>query len=123
LAPGAIENSTLTMAKSVSILAVEVSSSARLRLYQTSAARTADANRTNLTPPTPGTPHQVIGDWYLNGNANAPLIFWCSPPTPGQNADGLTDGTQTTNIYAAITNLGTGSTAITATIFYVPTES
>ena len=118
LAANAIENDTLVMAKQVAIQTITVSAAARVRLYQTSAARTADASRPNTTPPTLGTPHQVIGDWYLNGTTAAPLSFPCSPIVFGQNGD----GSQTSNIYVAITNIGTGSAAITATITYVGQE-
>ncbi len=123
LSAGAISNISLQMAKSVAVLAVIVSSAARVRLYQTSAAMTADASRPNTVPPTPGSNHQVIGDWYLTGAANAPLTFWCSPIALGQNADGTTDATQNATIYAAVTNLGVSSAAITVQILYIPQES
>jgi hypothetical protein len=117
LAAGAIENDALTMAKMFTVYQVVVSGPARVRLYSTSAARTADASRSNQVPPTPGTQHGIIADLYLD---TADKYTWtCSPAIPGFN----NDGTQATTIYAAITNLSGAPAAITATLYYVPQES
>jgi len=117
LAAGAYQTGTLTMAKSFFSFKVVVSSAARVRLYSTAAARTADLSRSNQTPPVPGTQHGVICDLYLDTSDKWTWI--CSPQFPGSNGD----STQSTTIYYAITNIGTVSTAITATVTYVPTES
>jgi hypothetical protein len=117
LASGAIENDSLTMAKMFTAFKVVVSGPARVRLYATSAARTADASRGNTVPPTPGTQHGVLADLYLD---TADKYTWmCSPIIPGAN----NDSPQVATIYAAITNLSTGSAAITVTISYVPQET
>ena len=119
LSPGAIENDTLPLGDMVTIYRVTVSGPARVRLYQTSGARAADAARTNTQLPTPGTPHGVIGDWWLDGSATGPFDFICSPQADGQN----NDLPQTGQIYMAVTNLALVSAAITVTIRYVPLEA
>ncbi len=119
LAAGAIENDTLPLGKMLSIYRVIVSGPARIRIYQTSAARAADAGRTNFQIPQPGAPHGVIGDWWLDGSATGPFDFPCSPVVDGQN----NDSPQTPSIYVAVTNLALVSAAITYTIYYVPLES
>jgi hypothetical protein len=119
LAATAKTNITLVMAKQIALQTITVSAPARIEFYQTAAAMIADAARPNTTPPILGTPHQVIGDWYLNGTPAAPLSFPCSPMVFGQNGD----NPQSSNIYVSITNIGAGPTAITATITYVEQET
>lgn len=117
LAANASENDALAMAKMFTIMKVTVNYPARVRLYSTSASRTADASRSNTVPPTSGTQHGVIADLYLNTSDKYTWV--CSPVIPGANAD----STQSTSIYAAITNLDTAARVITATIYYVSQES
>ena len=119
LAAGAIENDTMPLGKMISVYRIVVSGPARIRMYQTSAQRAADASRSNFQLPPPGTPHGVIGDWWLDGSATGPFNFPCSPVADGQN----NDSPQTTSIYVAVTNLALVSAAITVTIYYVPMES
>lgn len=113
----AIENDSVTMAKMFELYKITVDGPARVRLYSTSAARTADAVRSNLVPPTPGTQHGCIADFYLDTSDK--YTWMCSPSVPGFN----NDGTQAATIYAAITNLSLGSAVITVTLYYVPQES
>jgi hypothetical protein len=117
LAANASENDTLTMAKMFTAYMITVNYPARVRLYSTAAARTADASRANSVPPVPGTQHGVIADLYLDTSDK--YTWLCSPDIPGSNKD----GPQSTAIYAAITNLDVTSRAITATIYFVPMES
>ena len=119
LAANAIENDTLVMAKGVRVWKVVVSSAARVRLYATSALRTTDTSpdRPNTIPPTPGTQHGVILDLFLDTSDK--FTWYCAPVADGANGD----TSQSTNIYAAITNIGTGTVAITVTIHYIPQES
>jgi hypothetical protein len=119
LAADASENVSLTLAKSFLLMKVEVSTKARVRLYKTAAARTADAASAHGTYPTTGTPHGVIIDLYLDGSAGAPLAFMCSPDVPGSNGDDVVAST----IYASVTNIDTSAHAVTATFTFVPLEN
>ena len=112
LATNATHNGTLPLTRSFEALAVTLSQSARLRLYSTSAARTADASRPTSTPPTPGA--GVILDIALTEAGTQTL----DPHAHGANME----ATPTANIPYALTNLG-ASAAITATITFVPKES
>jgi len=116
LANGATANGTVAMAKTCALLHVTVSQAARVRLYINSAARTADASRSNQTPPTPGTQHGVLVDLYLDTGDK--FTWQMSPIALVYNYD----ATQSTNIYYAVTNLGSTGT-ITVNLTYVPMES
>jgi len=116
LANGATANGTVAMAKTCALLHVTVSQAARVRLYINSAARTADASRSNQTPPTPGTQHGVCVDLYLDTGDK--FTWQMSPIALVYNYD----ATQSTNIYYAVTNLGSTGT-ITVNLTYVPMES
>lgn len=116
LANGATANGTVAMAKTAALLHVAVSQAARLRLYINSAARTADASRSNQTPPVPGTQHGVLVDLYLDTGDK--FTWQMSPLAVLYNWD----ATQSSNIYYAVTNLG-NTAAITVSLTYVPMES
>lgn len=116
LANGAIANGTVSMAKTFALLHVSVSQASRLRLYSTAAARTADASRPNSVPPTPGTQHGVLADLYLDTNDK--FSWTMAPIALGFNWD----ATQSSNIYYAVTNLGSTGT-INVSMTYVPMES
>jgi hypothetical protein len=114
LASGAIAQSTILLARAFTVLSVVCNGALRLRLYSTAAAQTADLNRPNTVPPTPGTNHGVICDLYLASNTQYPL--WnLAPVAPGSNDD----NPQTTNVYCSITNLGVITASLTAAITYV----
>lgn len=117
LASNATEADQVTLAKVFALLRVQVSCKARVRLYKTAAARTADASRASTTPPAAGTPHGVICDFYLDGSTGAPLAFLCSPDILGANGDSPAVST----IYASITNLDTAQ-AVTVTLTFEPVE-
>lgn len=113
LAPAGINTGTVTLGRVFTLIQVIVSSPARVRLYSTAAARTADLSRSNQVPPTPGTQHGVICDLYLDTTDK--LTWNMSPAADGGNLD--TPGS--TSIYYAITNISTGSTSVSATLTYV----
>jgi hypothetical protein len=117
LASGSIANGTVTMAKTFALLHVQVSAAARVRLYINSAARTADASRSNQVPPTPGTQSGIITDLYLDTSDK--WTWQMTPIAIGYNWD----VTQSTTIYYAVTNIGSSSENITVTLTYVPMES
>ncbi len=78
----------------------------RVELYATSADRTADASRPVGTPATPG--KGVLGEWVFTGALtidNGPTVAYYNG-----------DGSPTSSIYYAITNLS-GSTSTVAVQF------
>lgn len=112
-----VATGTVTIAKGYNLRSVVVSQTARLRLFATAAARTADGNRSNMTPPTPGTQHGVHADLYLD---TADKLSWLlSPPAPGYNGD----GPQTSTIYYSVTNLSQATGPITVTLNFTPVEA
>jgi hypothetical protein len=114
LATGARETGFIPLARVLIIIQVIVSSKARLRLYSSAAARDADVARPNTIPPTPGTEHGVIGDWYLDTSDK--LAWTCAPPVNGSNAD----SPQASQIYYTVNNLdSTNSASISVTLTYV----
>jgi hypothetical protein len=113
LANNATENSTVTMNKSFTIVQVTVNKAARLRLYSTAAARTADAARANSVPPTPGTEHGCIIDLYLDTSDK--FTWFLSPCADGANLD----GTPTASIYYALTNLSGSTGTVTFTVTFI----
>ncbi len=98
LADDATENSTVTMAKTASILNVTADRGCRVRLYQTSGDRTDDAGRTIGTPPSETT--NILAEYVFAVTGTIRRI-----PVTVTNGD----GSPTTSIYYAITNTS-GST-------------
>lgn len=117
LAVNAIANGTVTMAKMFTLMHVQVSGAARVRLYINSAARTADSGRSNQTPPVPGTQAGIFADLYLDTSDK--WQWQMTPAAIGYNWD----ATQSTTIYWAVTNIGTVAANLTVTLTYVPMES
>jgi hypothetical protein len=116
LATNAMQAGTIALAKTFALLNVRVSQAARVRLYVNAAARTADAGRSNQTPPLPGTQSGIIADLYLDTSDK--WVWQMTPAALGYNWD----VTQNTAIYYTVTNLGnTGTVQVTFT--YIPMES
>lgn len=114
LASGAIGQSTLVMAPTITVLSVACNGPLRFRLYSTMAALTADLSRPNTIPVTPGTQHGCICDLYLQTSGQYTL--WdLSPSAPGANLD----SPQTSNIYCALTNLNSITASPTASILWI----
>lgn len=110
----------LTMAKSfISWKVTEATTKKfRLQLYETSAARTADASRPYTVPLQIGTQHGCLLDLYIE-QSSATTPFMLSPPIVGSN----NDSSQATTIYAAVTSVETTTQNIQVTISYVSVES
>lgn len=119
LAAGANSSQTFTMAKSFRLLKVDVGNKkCRLRLYATSAARTADLARGFTIPLALGAQHGCIADFYFDqGYAVDP--WSCSPVVEGANLD----ASPSSSIYATITNMDTSTQTIVVTLTYVQIES
>jgi hypothetical protein len=114
LASGAIGESTLVLAPTFTIISVACNGPLRLRLYSSAAAQTADLNRPNTVPPTPGTDHGVICDLYLQSSGQYTL-WTLSPIAPGANQE----TPQTSNCYCSITNLSAITASPVATISWI----
>jgi len=117
LANNAIENDSVTISKTFQLLMLTVSAYARVRLYSTAAARTADANRPVGVPVTPGSMSGLIADVSMT-IALGVQTWMMSPAATGCNDDAAPSPT----IYAAVTNLSGATTTITVTLTYLPLE-
>jgi hypothetical protein len=113
IANNATGNISITGFKSYSLFKIQTSAAAWVRLYTTSAARSSDSTRAQTTDPTPGS--GVIAEVITSG-AQTQLI---TPGVFGFNDD----GTPSTTIYAAVTNLSGSSAAITVTLTLLQLES
>jgi len=117
IASGANLNIEITSApKAYMLLRAQVSATSWLRIYTSSAARTADASRGQLTDPAPnsGVIAEILHPTSAGG-ASGYINF--APAVPAWN-----EGSQTT-IYMAIKNLPTsGSNTITVDLEYLPLE-
>lgn len=106
LATDASETGTVTMAIGYRLLKIETSRAARVRVYTTAAARTADAARAIGTDPTGD--HGLVAE-VVTG---ATLSYMLSPTVDGVSLE----STPSTSISIAITNKGsTGTVAVTFT--------
>jgi hypothetical protein len=119
LASGAEGTDIIQLAPSFRIVGISVGGKkCRVRLYSTSALRAADASRSLVAPPTPGTKHGVILDLYLDQVKY--LDPWvCSPEAGGSNMDSPSSST----IYVALRNYDTVTQSITLLVTYIPTEA
>lgn len=114
LADNAVEAGTIALGKSSLVMTFTGSVKCRLRLYSTSAYRTADAARPPGTDPTGE--HGIMLDIVLpTGN----LTWDLSPLSLVTNAD----GSPVSNIYYAIQNLSGSAAAITATLTRILLEA
>jgi hypothetical protein len=115
VATGATVSSTITMAKSFTLMKVVCTFKTRVRLYSTAAARDADATRPYTTPITVGTQHGMICDLQLDTSDK--LAWVMSPEVEGSNVD-----TGTATIYYNITNLEASTKSLSVTFTYLPQE-
>lgn len=119
LAPSGVQTGTITLAKTFVLMYVQVSAPARVRLYATAAARTADASRGTGVAPPAGTQYGIISDLYLT----TAQYFLLSPVAVGSNGDGSpASGSTSNSIYYSITNIGASAAAITVTFTYLLLE-
>lgn len=110
LSAGASEDGTVTIAKGYRLLKIQTSAAARVRVYTTTANRTADAARAVGTDPSAGA--GVILDYVTSGAVTHDL----SPVVDGFS------GESTPSSSIPITVTATGAGAVTATFTYVQTE-
>lgn len=117
---GQTVNFSLAMAKSFLAWHVTEATGKKfwLRLYSTSAARSADASRPYTVPLALGTQHGCLLDLYIDQSI-ATTPFTLSPPVVGSNDD----GSQVTTIYASVQNIDTTTQTIQVTISYVELEA
>lgn len=115
LSPNAIFTSTLIVAKGFQLLSVSTGSPARVQLYGTAQAQSADSYRGLDVPPPAGTVQNLICDVVLDTSP----YQWSFQDRVGANAD----SPQKTTIYVSITNLDITSDFITLTLVFVPLES
>jgi len=110
LGNGATENTTITLKPGYRVLNIETDRAARVRLYDSTASRTADASRAVGTDPT-GV-HGVIVDLVTT---DIELSWWLSPVVDGYTVDA------TDTVPVAVTNLGTTGT-VTVDVTWVRSE-
>lgn len=106
----------LTMAKGFEIWSVATNAAARIRLYATKSAQTADLARPSSQGPGFGNEQGIIVDWYLD---TAPVVYEANPYPSGRNAD----SPQSTSIYLTVDAIGVSSGKITITVTFVPLQS
>jgi len=111
LAVNATATGTINIAKSFTLVSVQVSAKARLRLYQTTATRDADLSRLETTPPEGQ--HGLITDMIPDLSAR---------PNYGRVGNNC-ESSPTAAIAYSLTNRSTSTAAITVTITYIPLEA
>ena len=112
LADDASANITITAAKTYALLKIQTSHAAWVTLYTSSAARTADASRLEVTDPQPGS--GVIAEVITTDGATQTI----TPGTIGWNDD----GTPSTNVYAKVVNKSGSTQNLTVTLHFVQLE-
>lgn len=114
LANNATEDDVVALGKSFELFKVEADRHCRVRLYQTAAARTADAARPIGTDP--DTAAGVIADFAIDGTSGLTIV--CQPRVSGENHDAPI----VSNIYYAITNMSGGASTVEVTFTHAITE-
>ena len=112
LADGSSANLTITAAKTYALLKIQTSHAAWVSIYTSTAARTADASRLEVTDPQPGS--GVIAEVITTDGA----IQAITPGTIGWNDD----GTPSTNVYVKVVNKSGSTQDLTVTLHYVQLE-
>ena len=105
------ENVSLTLKPGYRVLCIETDKAARVRAYDSSASRTADAARPVGVDPT-GV-HGVIFDVVTTAST---LTWWLNPAVDGYTADG------TDTVPLSVTNLDAGSGTVTVDVTWVRSE-
>ena len=114
LAINGVGNISITGFKTYALLAMNVEIPAWVRLYTSTAARTADASRLETEDPLPGS--GVIAEVITTTN-NQTILF--SPATIGFNGD----VPAATTIYASVKNKGSGLATIQVTLTLLQLEA
>ena len=103
------------MAKAFVVLQVTVNNPARVRLYSTLSAQTADQSRPFSQGPGYGTEQGIIGDIVLD---TVPVV-WQAVNMVGANGD----SPQSTTVYITVDNISQASQTISVGVQYVPIQS
>ena len=111
---GTTTDITLTGAKAYSLLKIETSHAAWIRLYTDTTSRTNDASRLYTTDPTPGS--GVLAEVYTTNTGIS--TFKMTPAVIGWNDD----DTPSTNIHAKVTNNESTSQDISVTLTIIRME-
>ena len=112
LADDASANMTIAAAKTYALLKIQTSHAAWVTLYTSTAARTADASRLEVTDPQPGS--GVIAEIITTDGGTQSI----TPGTIGWNDD----GTPSTNVYAKVVNKSGSTQNLTVTLHFVQLE-
>ena len=112
LADDASANMTIAAAKTYALLKIQTSHAAWVTLYTSSAARTADATRLEVTDPQPGS--GVIAEIITTDGGTQSI----TPGTIGWNDD----GTPSTNVYVKAVNKSGSTQNLTVTLHFVQLE-
>lgn len=113
LATNATGTISITGFKSYVLISIAVSAASWVRVYTSTAAQTADASRTQITDPSPGS--GVIAE-IISTSSTTQII---SPATIGFND---LSATPYTNIPVTVTNLSNSSASITVTLTILQLE-
>ena len=111
LADDATEDNTITLKQGYRILKIETDVAARVRVYSSTASRTADASRPIGTDPTGA--HGVILDFVTTPSV---LEWWLNPAVDGYMT------TSTDTVPVAVTNLSGSTDTVTVTLTWVRSE-
>jgi hypothetical protein len=106
----------LQTSRMFAIQSVTASGAARIRVYATAAAQTADLSRTSAQSPAYGTTQGLIAGVSLT---TVPYIWLFTPPAVGTNGDSPT----TPQSYITVGQLGSMSGSITVTVTFLPLQS
>lgn len=112
LAAGATTNLDIDLAAGYRLLRVSADKPARIRVYYSDDARTADASRPIGTDPT--APHGLIAEIVT---AESLLDVWLNPAVYGYTTD------STAVVPVAVTNTDTSTQSITVTFTWVKSET
>ncbi len=112
VANGASVDVSISTAKGFALYSIETSHAAWVTLYTSTAARTADASRLEVTDPQPGS--GVIAEVITTDGATQTI----TPGTIGWNDD----GTPSTNVYAKVVNKSGSTQNLTVTLHFVQLE-
>jgi hypothetical protein len=111
LASGASETGTITLAAGYRLLNLDVDGAARVQLYESGAARTADADRPNGTDPSQDTAHGVVFEYV----SRVAIDTMLAPAVDGRCPTGST-------VYYRITNRSGSTRAVEVILSWIRTE-
>ena len=114
LPPSGVYLTVVSMAKAFQLLSVTANGPARVELYGTKASQVLDQSRGVETGPISSTTGLILDVVLLE-----PILSWACLDTVGANQD----SSQSSIVYATITNLSDSVQAYTISFVFVPSES